>query len=346
MNPPRRKCIAMNTSRIAFAVALGLCAPVAAGAQTSLFPQTASLCSTTVPLPSPAAGRGAPGAPAGRGAGGAAFGRGGPPAQSAAAELPRLVKVKDDVYVIQNVNNTVAEIGQFGGNVTIYLTDDGVILFDSKNERTHDDIVAKVKSLTNKPIKYVALTHNHGDHAGGAAKMQAIGATLVISQEDREQLAKANQPGLPQVTYHGQGQLFLGGKEVQLREYCGHTRGDTVAYLPAAGVLVAGDLVTTPDTIPQIVNYGDGGNWTDMTRTLDELATISFDVLVGGHGPLLTRQEFLKHRDKVFAIRDRVRALSREGKTQDEVTAALIKEFNYGNGPAAGQIGPMMQELK
>jgi len=347
MSPPRRKRIAMNTSRIAFAIALGLSAPVAAGAQTSLFPQTASLCSTTVSLPSPAAGRGAPGVPAaGRGAGGAAVGRGGPPAQSAAAELPRLARVKDDVYVIQNVNNTVAEIGQFGGNVTIYLTDDGVILFDSKNERMHDDIVAKVRSLTAKPIKYVVLTHNHGDHSGGAAKMQAIGATLVISQEDREQLARANQPGLPQVTYHGQGQVFLGGKEVQLREYCGHTRGDTVAYLPAAGVLVAGDLVTTPDTIPQIVNYGDGGNWTDMTRTLDELAKINFDVLVGGHGPLLTRQEFLKHRDKVFAIRDRVRTLSREGKTQDEVTAALMKELNYGNGPAAGQIGPMMQELK
>jgi hypothetical protein len=41
-----------------------------------------------------------------------------------------------------------------------------------------------------------------------------------------------------------------------------------------------------------------------------------------------------------------VRTLSREGKTQDEVTAALMKEFNYGTGPAAGQIGPMMQELK
>src|SRR5205085_9091856 len=174
-------------------------------------PPTSKLCSTTVSLPPPAPGRGGPGAPGGRGAGGA-IGRGGPQAEPAAAEPPRLVKVKDDVYVIQNVNNTVAEIGPFGGNVTIYLTDDGAILLDSKNERMHDDIVAKVKSLTSKPIKYVVLTHNHGDHAGGAAKMQAIGATLIISREDREQLVKANQPGLPQATYHGEGQLFLGGK--------------------------------------------------------------------------------------------------------------------------------------
>ena len=47
-------------------------------------------------------------------------------------------------------------------------------------------------------------------------------------------------------------------------------------------VVVAGDLVTTPDTIPQIVNYGDGGSWTDLGRTLDAIAAMDFDFLVGG----------------------------------------------------------------
>src|SRR5215468_11131902 len=187
--------------------------PNLASAQTA---PTSSFCTTTVQLPAPAGGRGG-------GGGGGQPGRGGAPA-AAPAELPRLVKVKDDVYVIQNVNDTVAEIGPFGGNVTVFLTNEGVILFDSKNERMHDDIVAKVRSLTDKPIKYVVLTHNHGDHAGGVAKMEEIGATVIISMEDREQLARANQPVLPQVTYHGDAQLFLGGKEVRLREFCGHTR--------------------------------------------------------------------------------------------------------------------------
>src|SRR2546429_8872528 len=91
----------------------------------------------------------------------------------------KLVKVRDDLYIIENINATVADIGSYGGNITVYLTNDGVILVDSKNEKTHDDVVAKVKSLTDKPIKYVALTHNHGDHAGGAARMQAIGAMIV-----------------------------------------------------------------------------------------------------------------------------------------------------------------------
>src|SRR5215471_9679351 len=102
----------------------------------------------------------------------------------------KLVKVRDDLYMIENVNATVADIGSYGGNITVFLTNDGVVLVDSKNERTHDDVVAKVKSLTDKPIKYVVLTHNHGDHSAGAPKMQALGASIIISADDRENMAR------------------------------------------------------------------------------------------------------------------------------------------------------------
>jgi len=267
-----------------------------------------------------------------------------PPA--APAPPPTLVKVRDDVYVVQNVNHVVAEIGQNGGNATILLTNDGVILIDTKNDRVHDDLVAKVKSLTDKPIKYAVLTHSHADHSAGAAKLQAEGTTIVASTATRENMLRANMPGAPQVTYSGSGLIALGGKEVQLREFRGHTRGDTVALIPSARLLVAGDLVTTPDTIPPIVNYADGGSWSDLGRTLDEIAKLDFDTLIGGHGPVLTRADFLKFRDRITAIRERVRALNRERKTQDEIAQTLQKELNWGTGPAAGNIAGMMQELR
>src|ERR1700722_1260459 len=73
---------------------------------------------------------------------------------------PQLHKIKDDLYMIENTNTTMNDLGYWGGNVQVLLTDAGVILVDSKFERAHDDIVAKVKSLTDKPIKYVILTHN------------------------------------------------------------------------------------------------------------------------------------------------------------------------------------------
>ncbi len=269
-----------------------------------------------------------------------------PASQAPQAPPPALVKVRDDVYVIQNVNHVVAEIGQNGGNATVLLTSDGVVLVDTKNERMHDDLVAKVKSLTDRPIRYAVLTHNHADHSGGAARLQALGATIIASAGTRENMTRANQPGAPQVAYSGYAQIMLGGKEVQLREFRGHTRGDTVVLIPSARVAVAGDLVATPDTIPAIVNYGDGGSWTDLGRTLDEVAKLDFDTVIGGHGPVLTRAEFLKYRDRIAAIRERVRALNRERKPQDEITQTLLKEFNWGSGPAAGNIAGMLQELR
>src|SRR3954454_16960257 len=94
----------------------------------------------------------------GRGAG---FGPPGPP--------PKLTKIKDDLYFVENQAAKMSDLVAYGGNLTIYVTDAGVVLVDSKNERIHDDVVQKIKSLTNNPVKYLILTHNHGDHSGGAA---------------------------------------------------------------------------------------------------------------------------------------------------------------------------------
>jgi cyclase len=271
---------------------------------------------------------------------------GGAGAPQTPAPPPTLIKVRPDLFVIQNANHVVAEIGQNGGNVVVYVTDEGVILIDSKNERMHDDIIAKVKSVTDKPIKYMILTHNHGDHSGGSARLQSIGVTVVSSVGARDNMARANQAGAATLAFSGYGQLFLGGKELQLREYRGHTRGDTVISFPAARAIAAGDLVTTPETIPTIVNYGDGGNWSDLGRSLEEVARLDFDTVIGGHGPNLTRADYLKYRDRVIAIRERVRALNRERKSAEEIAATVGKEFNWGTGPAAGNIAGMMQELR
>jgi len=264
-----------------------------------------------------------------------------------AQQMPKLVKVKDDLYVIQNINANLAEIISLGGNIAVYLTDDGAILVDSKNERLHDDVVAKVRSLTAKPIKYVILTHNHDDHAGGAEKMAAMGATVIISASDRENMARvANRRWLPQFSYVGRAQVRLGGKEAQLYEVRGHTKGDTLVYFPAARIVCGGDLFATVAELPFIVNYADGGNWMDLSDAIDELLKLDFDLLIPGHGPVITKKQVVDIRNKVVAIRERFRALVRAGKTQEEISETLVKEFNWGTGPAAGNLQGMMQELR
>lgn len=260
---------------------------------------------------------------------------------------PKLTKVLDDIYLIENPGLTVTDIGAYGGNITVLLTNEGVILVDSKNERIHEDVVSKIKSLTDKPVKYVILTHNHADHAAGAPMFQSEGAQIIISTNDRDNMARAANPQwMPQMTYGGQARLFLGGKEAQLMEYRGHTRGDTVVLLPQSRVIVLGDLLTTADTIPAIVNYGDGGNWSDWTRSMDELLKMDWDMAIPGHGPMVTKQQVRTIRAKMVAIQNRVRSMNRERKSQDEITQQLIMEFGWGTGPAAGNIPAMIQELR
>lgn len=260
---------------------------------------------------------------------------------------PKLTKIADDMYLIENSGLTVTDIGAYGGNITVLITNEGVLLVDSKNERIHSDVLSKIKSLTNQPVKYLVLTHNHADHSAGAPMFASEGAQVIISTADRENMARAANPGwLPQMTYSGKAELFLGGKDAQLMEYRGHTRGDTAVFFPQSRVLVMGDLLTTADTIPSIVNYGDGGNWADWTRSVDDLLKLDWDIAIPGHGPMVTKQQVRMIRAKMVAIQNRVRTMNRERKTQDEITKQLIMEFGWGTGPAAGNIAGMIQEFR
>jgi cyclase len=258
---------------------------------------------------------------------------------------PQLVKVKDDLYIVQNQANNLADLVGYGGNASVFLTDDGVILIDSKSDREHDDLVAKVKSLTDKPIKYVVLTHNHADHSGGVPKLKVMGATVVISAADRDNMMRSKQPGAPDFGFMGRANFSLGGKEMQLYQFRGHTRGDTVVYLPADRVMIVGDLLTTAETIPMIVNYPDGGSWTDWTISMNDILKMDFDTAIPGHGPMVTKAQVAELRNKMVAIQERVRGMVRDKKSQEEIAATVVKEFNWGFGPSAGNIAGMMQEL-
>jgi len=259
---------------------------------------------------------------------------------------PQLVKVKDDLYIVQNQANNMADLIGYGGNASVFLTDDGVILFDSKSDREHDDLIAKVKSLTDKPIKYVVLTHNHADHSGGVPKLKAMGATILISAADRDNMICGKQAGAPDFGFIGRANFNLGGKEVQLYQFRGHTRGDTVVYLPADRVMVLGDMLTTAETIPMIVNYPDGGSWTDWTISMSDILKMDFDTAIPGHGPMVTKAQVAELRNKMVAIQERVRGMVRDKKSQQEIADTVVKEFNWGFGPSAGNIAGMMQELR
>src|SRR5947208_8918764 len=123
--------------------------------------------------------------------------QGGPPPPS---KLD-LVKIKDDLYVIHN--------DFVPGNSTALITNEGVILVDDKFDVDHDGIMAQLKKVTDKPIKYVINTHHHGDHSGGNDKMQKMNVQVVASEQARENMVDGKQPGLPNVTIENKGHIYL-----------------------------------------------------------------------------------------------------------------------------------------
>src|SRR5437868_14524158 len=144
--------------------------------------------------------------------------------QNQAKQPPPLTlnKVKEDLY----------EIVGDGGNVAVYVTTEGVILVDDKYEQDFEGITAKVKSVTDQPVKYVLSTHHHADHSGGNAKFLPT-AEIISTANARANIIEHKQSNAPpgvapaRVVFTEECSVFLGGKEVHAR-YCGrgHTNGD------------------------------------------------------------------------------------------------------------------------
>ena len=80
-----------------------------------------------------------------------------------------------------------------------------------------------------------------------------------------------------------------------------------------------------------IVNYGDGGSWTDWSKSIDEIVKMDFDVVIPGHGPAVTKAQLIDIRSKFGAIQARVRTMNREKKTQDEITRGAGQRIQLGS---------------
>ena len=253
-----------------------------------------------------------------------------------------LNKVTDDLY----------EIEGDGGNVAVYITSEGVILVDDKYERDHEAIDAHIKSVTDKPVKYILSTHYHEDHSGGNAKYMGTAEVISTSMARKNIVNKvqANAAITPQparVVFTEETSVFLGGKEVRARHFGrGHTNGDAVIYFPALRTIHTGDLMSgnTP-----LIDYPGGGSVAEWARTLDgAMAGFDFDRVIPGHGPITNKAGLMTYRNNVEKLRNRATALIREGKSREDVAKAMTAEFNWAANGLQMQwsIPGMMTELK
>jgi len=230
----------------------------------------------------------------------------------------KLNKIAEDLY----------EIEGDGGNVAIYITSEGVILVDDKFDYDYNDIMAKVKSVTNQPVKYVLNTHHHGDHTGSNAQFLPT-AEIISHVNARKNIIDLKQAGPPRVVFTEETEVFLGGKEVRARYFGrGHTNGDVMVYFPALRVLHTGDLMA--GTSP-LIDYGGGRSLKEWAATLDgAMKTWDFDTVIPGHGAIAKKADMLTYRNNVEKLRTRVSGLIRDGKSKDEIAQVMQSEYGWG----------------
>lgn len=194
-------------------------------------------------------------------------------------------------------------------NTGIIIGDDAVMVIDTQATPVMaQDVIRRIREVTDKPIKYVLLSHYHAVRVLGAS---AYGAEHIIASEDtrdliveRGQFDKDSEIGRfprlfqnvesvpdgltwPTMTFNKKMTLWLGKLEVQILQLGrGHTKGDTVAWLPAEKILFSGDLVEF-DATP----YAGDAYFQDWPQTLDNLAALKPEKLVPGRGAALQTPE-------------------------------------------------------
>jgi glyoxylase-like metal-dependent hydrolase (beta-lactamase superfamily II) len=253
---------------------------------------------------------------------------------------PALAQGQQDFSKVQvkttSLGNNTYMLEGAGGNVTVAVGINGVIIVDSQFAPMHDKLKAAISAITNQPVKYLIDTHYHGDHTGGNATFGKEGATIVAQENVKKRLQNP-QPGangqtpppappeaVPAQTYTMSTTVSIGGRTAQVGYLPNaHTDGDSFVYFPDANVLATGDLngaqrnYTNPD-------IRGGGGINGIIAGFDKLISVANDQtkVVPGHGPLATKADLVATRAVLVTIRDRVAAMKARGMTEDQVVAA------------------------
>ncbi len=257
--------------------------------------------------------------------------------QPAAPPAPPLIDwAKIQIKTHDLGNKTYMLEGQ-GGNITVAVGGDAIIMVDGQFAPLSDKIKAAIKAITPLPVKFMINTHFHGDHTGGNENFAKDGVVIVAHDNIRVRLAAGTMAGLtgrkapprpaealPKQTYLG-GSMALeaGGRKALLTHVANaHTDGDTWVYFADANVLCTGDTFNNLKRY-QNIDFANGGDVRGMIRAMDAYLKVSNDTttVVPGHGPLAKKADVAEFRAMLVTSLERIEKLFKEGKTEQEVIA-------------------------
>ena len=224
----------------------------------------------------------------------------------------------------QEITNIKGNIYQFRNNfhnAVFAVTPDGVILVDSINKEAAEWLKAELKSQFSAEVKYLIFSHDHADHISGGEVFADTAVVVAHKQAKADIIAEKRPTAVPAITYSDTMSIELGGTVAEL-SFVGRNHSDnmTIVRFPAEGVLFAVDFI--PVNSVGFANYPDAyiPEWIESLKRVEQM---DFDILVAGHGRQGDKGSVTDHRLYMEDLQSQVSTLVREGKTLEDVKAAV-----------------------
>jgi len=231
--------------------------------------------------------------------------------------------VKPGVYMVVNG----------GGNSTVRVTDQGIILVDTKNlgNQFYNDLMAQIKTVSSQPVKYVFVTHVHQDHAGNIGKFVESGVQVITNEGLKKNLqtggadgkgytSNAGKPAEPNVTYTKSKKIKLDSATAVAYHFGrAPTGGDTVVYFPDVKVVCMGDEFVTLPNGPN-ADYPFGGSVLEFPKVIAQVLKLDFDTVIPGHGnDPMTKADLVAYQKKLDAIAKKAVELAKKGTPKEQI---------------------------
>jgi cyclase len=259
-----------------------------------------------------------------------------------AAQQPQYRQEAAPVSVHQISPHVYEVRGGDGANCAFIVGDKNVFVIDAKmTSQSAKKMIAAIRKATNKPISHIILTHSDGDHVNGLSGFS--GTPDIIAQFNcAKEIEEANESqeekiSLPNETFDSRMSLYSGKVQIDLL-YFGpaHTDGDIVILVPGDKVAIAGDLFFKGRD--PLIHMNKNGSSFGLVNVLDRLTELDAQTYLSGHAEPVKKTEIEDLRKRIIETQNKVKALTEEGETLDEVKQALGVSTEQGRWRSLAEV--------